>query len=189
MKKIDTFSAHTLKLLESSPEQFKKRYIDGLHFLENPSLDAKVGKKFHALISYYLKGFEVSKPENALSESELAIWERLKADPILKNDFVLIEHSFLIKEAAFFLTGRFDAVYKGKDGYTVLDWKTKHLPKNPENDLQSVVYLYCASKIFGTENISIVYYSIFSNIKVEVNFASQKAYLERISGITANIPF
>ncbi|GBF23419.1 hypothetical protein tpqmel_0823 [Candidatus Gastranaerophilus sp. (ex Termes propinquus)] len=100
MGKIDTFSVHSLKLLEKDPEEFKRRYVDCTHFTQNP-VAARAGKKFHLLISYHLKGLDTAKFENALSEPERALWCGLKNDPIFKNDFKLVEHTFLIKEDSF----------------------------------------------------------------------------------------
>lgn len=189
MKKPDTFSTHSLKLLEENIEEFKKQFIEGTHFMQNPP-QAKEGKKFHALISYYLKGYDISKFESVLNDGEKAMWQALKADCVLdfsKNKFVAVEHPFLVKEEKFFLNGRFDAIFKGENGYTILDWKMKNLPKNPEDDLQSVVYLYCASKIFNTENISMTYCSISTLEKTTVNFASKDAYYERIFSLVSKL--
>lgn len=183
---METFSAHSLKILEEDKQEYLKRYRLGTHFIYNPP-ETKLGKKFHALISYYLKGFQVLKLENALNKGGCKLWNTLKADPILKNDFVEVEHSFLVKEDKFYLAGRFDAVYKSGKGYTVLDWKMKNLPKSPESDLQSVIYLYCASKIFNTTDVSIVYCSISTLERIEVKFDSEETYYKRILDITSKI--
>jgi len=183
---VDTYNTHSLKLLEENPQEFKKKYIDKTAFIHSAP-EAEEGKKFHALISYYFKGFDISKFENVLDETEKAIWEKLKTSDMLKKNYVAVEHSFLIKEKSFFLNGRFDAVYKENDSYTVVDWKMKTLPKDPEEDLQSVVYLYCAGKIFDTENISMLYFSLTTHERAFVKLSSPEKYLERIEKIIASI--
>lgn len=179
MKKANIFSTYSLKLLDESIEEYKKRYVEGTQFNQS-SKDTKLGKKFHALIAYYLKGFDVSKFERMLSQDESTIWQALKKDAVLKNEFVKAEYSFLVKEEKFYLTGRFDAICKDENGYLILDWKMKNLPKNPQTDLQSVVYLYCANKIFNTENISMVYCSISTLEKVKIEFDSSSSYYKHI---------
>lgn len=164
---IDTFSCHSLKILDSSYEEFKRKYILKLDFLEQNE-DAAVGNKFHALISYLLKNQNFKKLESALNEKEADIWNNFKNSEIINfaifSNEKYIEQSFLIKENLnnknFYLTGRFDCVVKNNDKYTILDWKTKNLPKNPEFDLQTIVYFEAASKLFKTTNIEMVYYSL-----------------------------
>ena len=51
--KIDTFSAHSLKILDKSINEFKNKFIYNLSlFKKDPR--AILGQKFHALICYCL---------------------------------------------------------------------------------------------------------------------------------------
>ena len=82
-----------------------------------------------------------------LSEKEKKIYlnfiDKLKDK---KDFFIETEYPFLIKEELnnenYYLTGRFDAIYKKDSEYIIYDWKTLNLPKNPKDDLQSIVYIY-----------------------------------------------
>ena len=185
--KIDTFSAHSLKILDKNVDEFKEKFIHNLSlFKKDPR--AILGQKFHALICYFIGGFDISKLIEDLNEQEQNIWKNL--ENILKDkkdNFIHSEYPFLIKDELqgwnYYLTGRYDAIYKKNDQYIIYDWKTLNLPKNPQDDLQSVVYLYCASKIFKTENIKMRYLSIEKLDFIDVEFAGAQKYKNRIDEI------
>ncbi len=182
-RKIDVFSKNSLEVLEKSVEDFKNRFELGLYFL-NKTDEAKTGSALHRLIFYYLKGFDIKKIEQALGAREKQIWENLKGSGILSNNFVMFEKTFLTKcefeGQNFFLTGRLDAVYEKNGHYTIMDWKLKNLPKNPESDLQSVIYLYCASKLLNTENLNMQYCTLEGLKTVAVPFLGDETYKNRI---------
>lgn len=187
MKKIDTFSANSLKLLEKSQKEFIDRYIYNLDiFKKDPR--SELGQKFHSLICAYIKGFEIEKATLELDEKEKEIWQKLKVEiDKIKKYFIKNEYSFLIKESHnseyYYLTGRFDGIAKINDEYIIYDWKTLNLPKDPENDLQTVVYLFCASKIFKSEKIKMRYLSIEKLNSVEICFKDEKTYKTRIEKV------
>jgi len=183
----DTFSANSLKVLERSVEEFKNKYIENLTLFKN-DIRASLGQRFHSLICAYIKGFDITKFEKSLSSDEFNNWillkEKLKDK---RNNFISCEHSFLIKnilnKKPYYLTGRFDAVYKENDEITIYDWKTLNIPKNPFNDLQTVVYLYCAGKIYKTENVKMKYISIEKQTSSEIIYSNKKEYKKRIEDI------
>ncbi len=181
--RIDVFSKYSLEVLEKSVEDFKNRFELGLYFSDKTDV-VKEGSAFHRLIFYHLKGFNIKKIEAALGVHEKQIWENFKNSGILDNNFIMFEKTFLTKCALcgrnFFLTGRLDAVYEKDGHYTIMDWKLKNLPKNPENDLQSVIYLYCASKLLNTENIQMQYCTLEGLKSVTVTYAGEEIYEKRI---------
>ena len=187
MRKIDTFSAHSLKILDKSAEEFKNKFIHNLSlFKKDPR--ATLGQKFHSLICYFINDFDVSNVIKELSEQEQIIWKNLQN--ILKDkksNFIYTEYPFLIKDNLngwnYYLTGRYDAIYQENGEYIIYDWKTLNLPKNPDDDLQSVVYLYCASKIFKTEKIKMRYLSIEKLDFIDIEFESAQKYKTRIDSI------
>ena len=193
MRKIDTFSANSLKVLEKSFEEFENKYIYNLSIYKKDKR-AVLGQKFHGLICFYIKGFNISRLLLDLDKEELEIWnnleERLK---IIKTNFIKTEYSFLTKEEVnskfYFLTGRFDAIYKDENGYIIYDWKTLNFPKNPIEDLQSVVYLYVLNKIYKTDKIKMRYFSIEKLETLDVDFASCEIYKKRIDEIVLKLPW
>lgn len=187
LTKIDTFSANSLKLLEKNPEDFINKYIYNLSLFKKDKR-AELGQKFHSLLSYYIKGFNIEKLLLDLDEKEINYWKNLeKVIEKLKNNFIKTEYPFLIKEESedefYYLTGRFDAIYLENDIYTIYDWKTLNIPLNPESDLQTIVYLYCAAKIFNTEKIKMRYLTIEKLEFFEVHFEDEKLYKDRIDNI------
>lgn len=186
-KIIDTFSSNSLKVLDKNLEEFKNRYLYGLSFYKKDNRTI-LGEKFHSLICSYINNFDVSKLLFDLDNQNQKNWQKLKEYlEDYKNDFIKTEYSFLTKEklnsSSYFLTGRFDAILKNKTGYMIFDWKTLNLPKNPENDLQTIVYLYCASIIFNCENIKMKYLSIEKLDFVEIKFEKFEDYKKRIDKI------
>lgn len=193
----DTFSANSLKVLEKSKQEFIDKYILKLDIFKKDE-KAILGQKFHNLICYYLKGFEVDKMLLDLQDCEKEIFKNVKKkleDKQKEGKFVLFEYSFNIKEklndAFYYLTGRFDAVFKeknkGKDGYIIYDWKTLNIPKNAQNDLQTSVYLYALSKIFNTNKITMRYVSLNSLEFEDIPFKSEDYYKNLIDKIVLKI--
>ncbi len=187
MKKIDTFSANSLKILDKSTDEFIDKYVFELSLLKKDER-ANLGQKFHSLICAFLNKKDISQISKELTEKEQIIWKNLKtALDFKKENFIKTEFPFLIKEefknGFYFLTGRFDAIYFEKGEYVIYDWKTLNLPKNPSDDLQSVVYLYSLSKIFNTEKIKMRYLSIERLDFTDVEFKSGIEYKKRIDEI------
>lgn len=191
MKEINTFSAHSLKILDKSTEEFKNKFIYNLSlFKKDPR--AILGQKFHALICYYINNFDISKVIKELNEQEQIIWKNLEnlLKPI-KSNFIHCEYPFLIKDDLngwnYYLNGRYDAIYQNGEEYIIYDWKTLNIPKNPQDDLQSIVYLYCANKIFKTEKIKMRYLSIEKLDFADINFENSEKYKTRIDSIISKL--
>ena len=171
---IDTFSANSLKILDRSLDEFIDKFVNHLSLYKKDER-AVLGQKYHSLICQYLKGYDISKMKKELTDS--TSFDRfIKA--IKPDNFIKTEYPFLIKDEIksriYYLTGRFDAVYKD-EGYIIYDWKTLNLPNNAQDDLQTIVYLYCASEIFNTKNIKIRY--------VYIEFKDRAVYKKRIDEI------
>lgn len=190
---MNIFSVNSLKLLEKNEQEFIDKYILRLDFL-NKNEPAKMGERLHGFICYYLRGFNMDKIYNSLEQKEKEMLQNvLKLDIFnQKEKFIKTEESFLVKVRGdkfnFYLTGRFDAIYKDNDGYIIFDWKSKNIPQNPQEELQSVVYLYCASEIFNTQNIKIQYLSLEKQTSTTVEFKDKNQYLKRICSIADKIP-
>lgn len=190
---MNTFSVNSLKTLDISADEFVKKHILRLEFLNKPE-SAKRGERLHAMISYYIKGFDTKKIEASLNADEKALFDQIKALDFFKEKgkFIKSEEAFLVKCQSggrdFYLTGRFDAIYKDKDNYIIYDWKSKNLPKDPESDLQSVVYLYCASKKFNTTNVALKYFSLKNKKTAVVEFDNENTYYKRILNIVEKLP-
>ena len=128
-------------------------------------------------------------------ETLVKIKEFDEIQSLKQADKKYIEQPFLIKcttdiMPVFYLTGRFDAVLIKEDKVQIYDWKTLNLPKNPENDIQTIVYLYCASKLYKsyeTQNISITYISLTKNESIEIKYNNTYGYFEKITSLVSKI--
>lgn len=187
MRKIDTFSANSLKLLDKSKDEFLDKYLYNLSLIKRDNR-ARLGEKFHSLICTFIKGVDVSKIIPDLDAKERLIWNNLKTLLFEKREnFIKTEYPFLIKEDFYFLTGRFDAIYKDEEGFIIYDWKTLNLPREADSDLQSVVYLYALSKIYNTEKIKMRYLSIEKLEFLDVQFKNALEYKKRIDEIVKKV--
>jgi len=187
MPKIDTFSAHSLKILDKSLDEFINKFEYNLNIFKKDER-AIIGSKYHNLICAYIKNFDISKMLLELNENQKNIFNNfLNQIKNEKNNFIKTEFPFLIKDELnnipYFLTGRMDAIYKKNDEYIIYDWKTLNLPKDAQNDLQSIVYLYSLSKIFNSEKIKMRYVSIEKGDFLDVNFLNEKLYKTKIDSI------
>ncbi len=212
-KLTKTYSANSLKLLDFDPQQYILKYKEGL-FLNPAKESTKAGEKLHSFLCYYLKNFDMTKFEASLSNVDKTFLNNIKTfDAVEKLKSAKnkdIEQPFLIKctpqnaltkgaadfaDGAFYLTGRFDAILKDIDTTSdantqikIYDWKTQNLPKDPENDIQTIVYLYCASKLYKTQNVSITYISLTKNESVGIPYNKDFDYFKRIFDITRKAP-
>lgn len=191
----DTFSANSLKILEKSMKEFKLKYIENLYFAPD-NAQTKAGQNLHNFLCFYLKSFDTSKIESAFAEYDSDFINKIKDFDVIKilksAEIKYIEQPFLIKctpenTGCFYLTGRFDAVLTNGGEIKIYDWKTASLPKDPENDLQTVVYLYAASKLYGTENVTIEYISLTKNESVKINYTPEFNYFKRIFDVVQKL--
>lgn len=180
---IDTFSANSLKILDKSLDEFIDKYIYHLNIYKKDKR-ALLGSQYHALLCQYIKGYDISKMKLELENVE--IFDKF-INTIKPDNFIKSEYPFLIKEnlysKPYFLTGRFDAIYQNKKEYIIYDWKTLNIPQNSENDLQTIIYLYAASKIFNTDLITMRYVAIEKGKHKDIKFTCKDTYKERIDKI------
>jgi len=122
------------------------KYIKQLR-LPEPKANYELGKTIHALVCYYLRGFEITPLEESLDVEKLNHWNSLKNHPIITNKLIATEWRFeaRVNGTDSWLNGRIDAVFYDTeaDKYIIADWKTgQNLPKEPEDSFQTRIYLY-----------------------------------------------
>lgn len=146
------------------------KYIQKVSVPQKASFFEK-GKKVHALAHYYLRGDDISKLETALTADERMVWESLKANTYFQKNYVNSEYNLSCKTGECWIGGRLDALMKDADNYFILDYKTGSIPKNPENDFQTMVYLLCADKFLKEYNsLSFIYIDLKNNENYSVKF-------------------
>jgi len=171
MSNILTFSPAMLKTFEQSPQEFYAKYIEGVAAPQSRK-GGESGKRIHALASYYLRGFEIERMKTALSAEEKALWEKLSACEYFKMQPLKTEFSLNCKVGGYWISGRLDALVRSGDDFYILDYKTGAIPKEPEKDLQTMVYLLCADKYLKRDynKLSFVYIGLKHGSEIKIEF-------------------
>ena len=71
------YSPNMLKTYEICAKKFYLKYVKNISMPVNDDI-FEFGKNIHALASYYLRGENIDKMENSLTERERLVWEYLK---------------------------------------------------------------------------------------------------------------
>ncbi len=169
------FSPNMLKTFQSCPQKYWFKYIKKISTPQKASFFEK-GKKIHALANYYLKGFDISKLEATLADEEMKIWKLLKNNEYFKKSYVASEYDLLCKIDKYWIGGRIDAVVKDDKSFYILDYKTGTIPKNPEYDFQTIVYLLCLKYKFlsNCDCLNFVYVDLKNNENCLIPFSDEK---------------
>ncbi len=161
----------------------KKYYLKYIKEIKVPQIENQfeLGKSVHALINYYLKGYEVDFLLKSTSKDIEQTWNTIKNSDCLSLDNVfLTEWKFNcnIKGTDYWLNGRIDAVFfdKKSSKYTIIDWKTgQNIPKNPENNPQTILYLYSFFKAQKDLKISLKQEELaFEYVKISDSIVSKQ---------------
>ena len=189
------YSPNMLKTFKSCPLKYKFKYIDRISLPQKASFFEK-GKKVHALANYYLKGDDISKFEPTLNENEKIAWNNLKSNEFFSYKYVNSEYNLSCKIGDYWIGGRLDAIVKKhkneSETYYILDYKTGSIPKKPEYDYQTMVYLLCLSSapfITPQDQIKFVYIDLKNNQNCVIDFTQEKKveYEKAITTICSNI--
>lgn len=192
---MTNYSPNILKTFKSCPLKYKFKYIDRISLPQKASFFEK-GKKVHALANYYLKGDDISKFEPTLNENEKIAWNNLKSNEFFSYKYVNSEYNLSCKIGDYWIGGRLDAIVKKhkneSETYYILDYKTGSIPKKPEYDYQTMVYLLCLSSapfITPQDQIKFVYIDLKNNQNCVIDFTQEKKveYEKAITTICSNI--
>lgn len=171
---MKNFSPNMLKTFENCPVKYNLKFNEKIVVPQNPSLFEK-GKKIHALANYYHRGADITKLETALTDDEKIVWERLKNNEYFSKKCLHSEYPITAKLGDTWIFGRLDAIVHDGDDYYILDYKTGTIPKNPERDYQTMIYLLCADKIIKDKNsISFVYIDLKNNENKLIGFNEER---------------
>lgn len=167
---MNNFSPNMLKTFQDCQKKYEFRYIQKISIPQKASFFEK-GKKVHALAHYYLRGDEISKLEQALTEDERQSWECLKNNEYFQKIYVDSEYNLSAKVGEYWVGGRLDALVKSGQDYFILDYKTGSTPKSPEKDFQTMVYLLCVDKFLQEYNsLKFIYIDLKNNENHIVDF-------------------
>ena len=169
---MNNFSPNMLKTFDECQMKFFFKYMRKLSVPQDKKHFEK-GKKIHALASYYLNGEDVSKMERVLNSEEQETWSALKSNQFFKLKMLNTEYNLSCKVGNHWIGGRLDAFMSDGDNYYILDYKTGNIPKNPELDFQTIVYLLCADKFLRHKKINykslqFVYLGLKNNVEASI---------------------
>lgn len=185
---MKNFSPNMLRTFESCPVKYDLKFNKKIVIPQNPTLFEK-GKKIHALANYYHRGTDITKLEKSLTEDEFEVWERLKNNPYFSKKCLHSEYSITAKLDNVWIFGRLDAIVKENDDYYILDYKTGAIPKNPEKDFQTMIYLLCADILLSEKkSLSFVYIDLKNNQNKIIEFSDNlKTEYQKILNDKCNI--
>ena len=170
---MSDFSPYMLKTFKECPKKFEYKYIKKIIMPQKAS-NFERGKKIHALANYYLQGIDITKLETSLLPEEAAIWQKLKNNEYFNKQYVKSEYTLSAKIKNYWIGGRLDALMQDENCYYILDYKTGAIPPNPEFDFQTMIYLYCASKILNTTCLKFVYIDLKNNENKIIEFSKDR---------------
>ena len=162
------FSPNILKTYQACPKKYWFKYILNMNVPQEASLFEK-GKKVHALANYYLKGSDVSKLENDLTQDERIVWERLKDNEYFQKKYINSEYNLSCKVGDYWTGGRIDALVRDDENIYILDYKTGAVPKDP--DYQKAVYLLCVNEFYKL-NCNGLYF-VYIDLKNDKNHVTE----------------
>lgn len=182
---LNTYSPNMLKTFEECPKKFFFKYIEKISLPQRSTIFEK-GKKIHALANYYLNGENIAKMEKVLTADEKITWESLKSNKYFKLNVHNTEYNLSCKIDKYWIGGRFDALVFNDKNYIILDYKTGYLPKDAEQDFQTITYLLCGGKYLqakgGYDSLEFVYLGLKNNVEKKILFTDdlKKQYEEKI---------
>ena len=175
---MQIFSPNMLKTFEECPKKYEFRYIIKMNVPQSVSVFEK-GKKIHALAHYYLRGDNIDKFLPTLTLEEKIIWNKLLNNKYFQKKYVNSEYNLTSRIGDFWIGGRLDAFMKEENNYFILDYKTGAIPKNPEEDFQTSIYLLCANEILkkgwgNNYKLNFVYIDLKNDNSIIINFNETK---------------
>jgi CRISPR/Cas system-associated exonuclease Cas4 (RecB family) len=179
-----------LKTFAQCPRKYYLQYVEKISVPQRTSFFEK-GKKIHALAHYYLRGDNTSKLEQSLNADERQVWQVLLSNEYFNKTYVASEYNLSCKIGGYWIGGRLDALMRDDSGFYILDYKTGAIPKNPENDYQTMIYLLAVKKYYETLNsqlstLNFIYIGLKENKSSVIDFnpAHEDAIIEICDKIT-----
>jgi len=180
---MNSFSPNMLKTYQTCPKKYFYKFVEQIN-VPASFLKFEQGKKIHALANYYLQNINISRIETALTESETLLWQSLLNNPFFQKTCHKSEYSLSCKVGDYWVGGRLDAVVKDTERYYILDYKTGAVPKNPEYDYQTMIYLLSLDvQLKHKYPLAFVYIDVKNtkNYVIEFNEKLKTEYTKRIA--------
>ncbi len=185
----NSFSPNMLKTYEQCPKKYYFRYVENVN-VPLSSTPFEKGKKIHALANYFLQGVNISRIEIALTQEEKEVWNLLLGNQFVQKDYYNSEYQLSCKVGDYWVGGRLDAVVFDENSFYILDYKTGSIPKTPEFDYQTMVYLLSMDAHLKKYNgLAFVYINLKDkkNYVIPFNDTAKSEYTKRVLEICDKI--
>lgn len=169
-----SFSPNMFKTFADCPYRYYLKYVKKLS-IPQPASYFEKGKKIHALANYYLRGDDISKIIKGLTKEETVVWNKLFQNEFFQKNYVKSEYNLSCKIGDYWIGGRLDALMLDGEDYFILDYKTGSIPKTPETDFQTMVYLICADrKLENYNSLKFVYIDLKTDRNYVIELTSER---------------
>lgn len=176
-----------LKTYVTCPKKYEYKYLQHFSLPTRFEIFEK-GKKIHALACYYLRKEDITELEKALSQEEAVLWQRLKNNEYFNLNVYSTEYELNCKLNNHWIGGRLDAVvFDDYKNFFILDYKTGAIPQNPQEDMQTLVYLQALATHLKNQyhSIKFVYIDLKNNQNVIINYDYEKC--RKINNVLSKI--
>ena len=189
MGDISVFSPAMLKLFTECPAKFYYNYTQQI---PQPFLDKNftTGKNIHALASYYLKKYDVSRFEAVLSKKEKEHWLYLKNGKYFSYEVIGVEKSIYMRLNDFWIGGRIDSIVRNDAEIYILDYKTGGVSSDMTFDFQTMIYfLLCKAYYNDFSQMNFVYLDLKNETEHKIEFTDEleTEYKKRLIKICGEI--
>ena len=181
---MDIYTNSMLKDWKTCKNKYWFKYIKKICIPQKEN-NFELGRKVHALISYYLNGFDTEFIEKTVSDEVLEHYKSILKHPFLKYKHFLSEWGFNvnIKNTENLFVGRIDAIFcdEQNNKYFIADWKTgMGIPQIPLIEPQAQIYLYAFFKAqkdlkinFKEEDLSFTFIQTPTLKESSINFSKE----------------
>ena len=146
---FQVITSDRLKSWSRCQKQYEFQYVKALHWPADTRSFA-LGKDIHKLLDYQARELDVTQVVQTASPLIQQMWTALLDYPLVTIPAVSSEWAFHIYldndlTSGLWLSGRVDRIVwlEQQKKLCIVDWKTgTAVPKDPENDWQTQVYLY-----------------------------------------------
>ncbi len=169
-------SVNQLKTWSRCRKKYFLDYVNNLHWPTDQS-NFRFGQDVHKLLDYHSRDLDCAAILEHSPADVQEAWDLLMASAIPRQPVVASEWGFHVPMEAngrHWLVGRIDRLSMEEGRLLVIDWKTgTAVPKTPETDWQTLVYLYAAFEArheFGLdalvpEDLEFVYVEVRDTIR------------------------
>lgn len=169
-------SANQLKTWSKCRRKYQLDFVHKLRWPSDPS-NFRLGLAVHKLMDNQSRELPCDLLAQASEPDIRQAWLTLKDHPLSTCRIVASEWGFMVPVSGYWLQGRIDRISVDGEKALIIDWKTgTAIPKSPEADWQTTLYLYAATEArrelglddFEPEQFQFVYVEVKSDAVREV---------------------